>query len=155
MVFLGFLHIWTMILSHSLFSIFGGDPNCFVKRRNISFLHKSLILSRMLGSELLPIRILNALLIFLLPSLFLKFYCFIFGCAGSLLLPWLFSSCGRQGLLSSCNVWAFHCGGFSCCRAPSRGSRHVRFSSCSSWAPEHRLCRVAALRLSCSMACVQ
>ena len=65
-----------MILSHCLFSIFGGDPNCFVKRRNISFLHKSLILSRMLGSELLPIRILNALLIFLLP--FFKNFIYLF-----------------------------------------------------------------------------
>ena len=65
-----------MILSHCLFSIFGGDPNCFVKRRNISFLYKSLILSRMLGSELLPIRILNALLIFLL--LFFKNFIYLF-----------------------------------------------------------------------------
>ena len=24
-----------------------------------------------------------------------------------------FSSCGEQGLLSSCSVWASHCGGFS------------------------------------------
>ena len=29
----------------------------------------------------------------------------------------LFSSCDEQGLLSSCYVWAYHCGGFSCCGA--------------------------------------
>ena len=49
---------------------------------------------------------------------------FIFGCAGSLLLHGLFSSCGEQGLLSSCHTWASVYSGFSCC---------------SFWAPEHRL----------------
>ena len=39
----------------------------------------------------------------------------IFGCAGSLFfLAQLFSSCSKQGLLSSCSVQAFYCGGFSC-----------------------------------------
>ena len=42
----------------------------------------------------------------------------IFGCAGSLVfLGQLFSSCSNQGLLSSCNVQTFYCGGFSCCGA--------------------------------------
>ena len=27
---------------------------------------------------------------------------------------WAFSSCGKQGLLSSCGTWASHCSGFSC-----------------------------------------
>ena len=40
------------------------------------------------------------------------------------LLHRLFSSCGEQGLLSSCSAQPSHCGGFSCC---------------SSWALEHRL----------------
>ena len=31
--------------------------------------------------------------------LFIKIKLFIFGCAGSSLLHWLFSSCGEQGLL--------------------------------------------------------
>ena len=31
------------------------------------------------------------------------------GCAGSLLLRGLFSSCGEQGLLSSCVAQAAHC----------------------------------------------
>ena len=50
------------------------------------------------------------------PNFFiLKVYLFIFGCAGSSLLCGLFSSCGEWGLLSSCSVQAFHCGGgFSC-----------------------------------------
>ena len=45
------------------------------------------------------------------------FSLFIFGGTGSLLLQRLFSSCGMQGLLSSCGAWASHCGGFSCYRA--------------------------------------
>ena len=36
-------------------------------------------------------------------------------CAGSLLLHRFFSSCGEQGLLSSCGSQASHCGGFFCC----------------------------------------
>ena len=52
----------------------------------------------------------------------------MFGCAGSLLLHRPFSSCSRQrqGLLSSCCVWASHCGGFSCCEVWALG--HVGFS---------------------------
>ena len=48
-------------------------------------------------------------------------YLFVFGCAGSLLLRGLFSSCGKEGLLSSCGDWFSHCSGFSCCRAQSVG----------------------------------
>ena len=50
-----------------------------------------------------------------------------FGCAVSSLLCGLFSSCGEQGLLSSCRVWASHCSDFSCCRARALGC--VDFSS--------------------------
>ena len=46
---------------------------------------------------------------------------FIFVCAGSSLLHGLFSSCRQWGLLSSCGVWASHCGGFSCCRVQVLG----------------------------------
>ena len=28
-----------------------------------------------------------------------------------------FSGCGEQSLLSNCDAWPSHCGGFSCCRA--------------------------------------
>ena len=38
---------------------------------------------------------------------------FVFGCAGSLLLLWTFSSCRERGLLSSCGAEASHCSGFS------------------------------------------
>ena len=38
----------------------------------------------------------------------------IFGCTGSLLLLRHFSSCSKQGLLSSCGAWSSHCGGFCC-----------------------------------------
>ena len=48
-----------------------------------------------------------------------------------------FSSYGEWGLLSSRGVWASLCGGFSCCRAQALG--HSDFSSCGSWALEHRL----------------
>lgn len=34
---------------------------------------------------------------------------------------WAFSSCGKQGLLSSCRACAFHCGGFSWHRACALG----------------------------------
>ena len=33
---------------------------------------------------------------------------------------WAFSSYNKQGLLSSCRVWASHCSGFSCFRAQPR-----------------------------------
>ena len=44
---------------------------------------------------------------------------FAFGCAGSSLLCRLLSSCGEQGLPSSCSEWASHCSGFSFCGAQS------------------------------------
>ena len=46
----------------------------------------------------------------------------LFGCAGSLLLHGVFSSCNKQGLFSVCSAWAFNCRGFS---LQSMGSRHV------------------------------
>ena len=46
---------------------------------------------------------------------------FIFGCARSSLVRRLFSSCGKWALLSRCGVRAFHCGGFSWCKAPGLG----------------------------------
>ena len=48
------------------------------------------------------------------------FFHLIFGCAGSLLLCRLFSSCGERGLLSSSGRQASHRGGCSCCRARAR-----------------------------------
>ena len=49
-----------------------------------------------------------------------------------------FSSCGKQGPLSSCDTRVSHCDGFSCCRAQ---------------ALEHMGSVVVADRLSCSAAC--
>ena len=56
--------------------------------------------------------------------LFFSFYFYLFlavlglhCCLGA------FSSCGEQGLLSSCSSWAFHCGGFSCCGTQAQGGR--------------------------------
>ena len=70
-------------------------------------------------------------------SCLLKTVFFIFGCVGSSLLFRLFSSCGAQGLLATCRVWAPHgCG----------------FSRCSSRSLEHRLSSVAH-KLGCSTAC--
>ena len=49
------------------------------------------------------------------PEQFYNFiYLLVFGCTGSLLLGGLFSNCSEQGLLSSCDMRASHCGGFSC-----------------------------------------
>ena len=66
-----------------------------------------------------------------IDDFFLKFLSFFSGCAGSLLLCRLFSSCGK-GLLSSCGAWASHCSGFSCWGAWAL--RHASFSSCGTWA---------------------
>ena len=51
---------------------------------------------------------------------------------------WAFSSCSKQGLLSSCCAWASHCGGFSCCGA---------------WAPGCVGSVFVAYGFSCSAAC--
>ena len=48
-----------------------------------------------------------------------------------------FSSCGGQGLLSSCHARASHCSGFSCCRVGAL--RYAGFCSCCSQALERRL----------------
>ena len=63
---------------------------------------------------------------------FFYFIYLFFGCAGSLLLPGLFSGYGEQGVLSSCCVRASHCGGFSYGRAQALG--HAGFNSCDRWA---------------------
>ena len=65
-------------------------------------------------------------------------YYFIFGCAGLSLVA--------GGLLSSCGVWASHCGGFSCCAAralgiQAPGAAAFGLSSCGYPALEHRLNR--------------
>ena len=80
-------------------------------------------------------------LITLLYNAFLKIILFIFGCAGSSLLPGLFSSCCEWGLLSSCGARASQGCGFSCCRARLQGmwasavAAHG-LSSRGSWAQE-------------------
>ena len=68
---------------------------------------------------------------------YLFIYLFTFGCAGSLLLLWLFSSCRERDLLSSCGAQTSHCGGWSCCGARALGPPGS--SSCGSWALAHRL----------------
>ena len=60
---------------------------------------------------------------------FLLFNGIIFGHAGSLLPPALFSSCGEWGPLSSCGARASHWDGFSCCRA--QALEHWAFGCCS------------------------
>ena len=68
---------------------------------------------------------------FVFPSFKRKIHLFIFGCAGSSLLQTLFSSCCKQGLLSSCRALASHCSGFSCYAA--RALDRVGFCSCGAW----------------------
>ena len=69
----------------------------------------------------------------------LVFFCFFFfGCAESSLLGQLFSSCDKQGPLSTCGAQASDCGGFSCCRA---------------WALGHAGSVAEAFGLSCLVAC--
>ena len=70
--------------------------------------------------------------------LLLVVWVFFFGCAESLLLGQLFSSCDKQGPLSTCGAQASDCGGFSSCRA---------------WALGHAGSVAAAFGLSCRVAC--
>ena len=60
-------------------------------------------------------------------------YLLIFGCAGSSLLHRLFSSCGKQGPLSSCDAWTSHCGDFCC----DSGAVEYRLNGCDAWAQLH------------------
>ena len=66
-----------------------------------------------------------------------------------MLLPSLFSSCRKQGLLSSCGAQASHCGGFYCCRAQALG--HAGFS-CAVHGFWSTGSMVVAHGLSCSVA---
>ena len=59
------------------------------------------------------------------------FFLIYFCCTGSSLLRRLFSSYSEQGLLSSCNTQASHCGGLSC---GVQALVSVAFSSCGEWA---------------------
>ena len=83
-----------------------------------------------------------------------KWWCMIlsflifFYCSGSPLLCGHSPSFCEQGLLSSCDVQASHCSGFSFCGAGALG--RPAFSSCGSQALEHRLSNWG---LSCSAAC--
>ena len=72
---------------------------------------------------------------------------FIFAVLGLCYGAGFFSSYSKQGLLSICSVWTFHCCGFSCWIALALG-----FSSCSSQALEHRT-TVMDHGFHCFMAC--
>ena len=54
---------------------------------------------------------------------------FIFGCAGVCCCVPYFSSCSKQGLLSSCGVQAAHCNGFSHC-GTSALARRLQYLWC-------------------------
>ena len=60
-----------------------------------------------------------------------------------------FSGCGEQSLLSNCDAWPSHCGGFSCCRAQAPGCGGV--GSCGSWAPENCCSCGPPVQPPCSM----
>ena len=80
----------------------------------------------------------------ILVQVFFCFFLYFFSCAGSWLLHRLFSSCRKQGLFSSCSVWASHCSGSSWCEAWALGARASvlgahGLTSCGSWALEHKL----------------
>ena len=80
-----------------------------------------------------------------------------FGSADSPLLLRFFSSCGKQGLLSSCNEWASHCSDFSCGKAQALGRElqkpwHVR-SAVAARRFQITDSRVVVHRHCCSMAC--
>ena len=73
-----------------------------------------------------------------------------FGRAGSLSPCGVFSSCGEQGLLSTCSPRAPHCCSFSSCGAGTLGC--AGFSSCGCWALQCRL-NSCGTGVSCSAAC--
>ena len=50
-------------------------------------------------------------------SIYKLLFFFFFAVLGLGCCTWTFSSCGEQGLLSSCDKWASHCSGFFCCGA--------------------------------------
>ena len=79
-----------------------------------------------------------------------QFYVFIFGCAWSSLLWGLFSSSGKWGQLSSCDVQASHCDGFSCCGAQSLGRKPSIVVACGLKRADSV---VVAKGLSCSTSC--
>ena len=62
---------------------------------------------------------------------FVSFILFIFGCAGSLLLPGLFSLYREQKLFFVAVPGLHKSGSFSCCRAQALGQEG--FSICSMW----------------------
>ena len=76
--------------------------------------------------------------------IYLFMYLFIFGCIGSSLPRAGFLQLRRAGATLRCSVQAFHCGGFSCCRARALGMQAsvvvaCGLSSCGSQALERRL----------------
>ena len=107
---------------------------CSVAHR---YLSRSRVKARGLEQESIPLRkqmvtsasldLNKYLFIYLLFLATLGLHC----CSG------FFSSCGKWGLLSNCGTWAFHCGGFSCCRAQALGC--IGFSSCGTRAQQLRL----------------
>ena len=62
--------------------------------------------SRLWLCGLLCTLLLLVLFLLHLHNVYLFIYLLIFGYVGSSLLPRLFSSCSKWGLLSSCGVWA-------------------------------------------------
>ena len=82
-----------------------------------------------------------------------KVYLFTFGRTGSSLLHGLFSSYSKQGLLSSCGMWASHVVERGLWGTWTLVVTACRLSRCGSWAPEHRLNSCGAHGLSRSVAC--
>ena len=74
------------------------------------------------------------LYLFILPSLKKVIKCIFYFLAalGLHCYTQAFSSCGKQGLLSSCSTWSSHWGTFSHWQA--QALEHAGFSSCETWA---------------------
>ena len=67
-------------------------------------------------------------LVFCLLGIVFNFYLLFLAAQGLRYCLWVFSGCGKWGLLSSCSAQASHCGSFFCGRA--RVLRCESFSSC-------------------------
>ena len=75
--------------------------------------------------------------------------CVYFFWLGLRFCTWAFSNCSKQGLRSSCGVWASHWGGFSCCWAWALGYVGL-VVACGLWNVNSA---AVSHRLHCPLAC--
>ena len=140
-IFLSFVHLEILYIWMAWYYFHSTENPTYSSKSRSRFIFWKAPLWRWVHANVFFFFFLNDLGNFLSPPFsffyFLKIIWFIFYCAGFSLLGGLFSCHSKQSLLSHFGAWVFHCSGFSWCRVQALGC--LRFSSCSSWALEHRL----------------